>query len=282
MSDKNAKDTGQKKEDINTDNETDKNINEESSNESDQLKNLSEDLEISDNEINQVEDKILSLGTGIIPYLEEEWESNFSPILQKRIEDIIHRLQFTLLQERLIEWSSNESDDLLKGMWIVATFLYPDTEYENLKLQIEQIYQHAWIDMRDDLHPHDEIKTLNNLLYQKLRFKGNTRNFHSPANSMLNAVLDTRRGNPITLCIIYLLIAQKLEMPLYGVNLPNMFVLVYKREGIKPFYINAFNKGLIFTKEDLDNYIGELKLTPIDAFYEPCSHVDIIKRMFRF
>jgi len=247
-----------------------------------ELKALISLLDEDDHEIiNQVEDKILSLGTGIIPYLEEEWESNFSPILQKRIEDIIHRLQFTLLQERLIEWSSNESDDLLKGMWIVATFLYPDTEYENLKLQIEQIYQHAWIDMRDDLHPHDEIKTLNNLLYQKLRFKGNTRNFHSPANSMLNAVLDTRRGNPITLCIIYLLIAQKLEMPLYGVNLPNMFVLVYKREGIKPFYINAFNKGLIFTKEDLDNYIGELKLTPIDAFYEPCSHVDIIKRMFR-
>jgi regulator of sirC expression with transglutaminase-like and TPR domain len=247
-----------------------------------ELKALISLLDEDDEEIiSQIENKILSLGTGIIPYLEEEWESNFSPILQKRIEDIVHNLQFTLLQERLIEWSSNESDDLLKGLWIVATYLYPDTEYEHLKVAIEQIYQQAWVDMRDDLHPHDEIKTLNNLLYQKLKFKGNTRNFHSPANSMLNVVLDTRRGNPITLCIIYLLIAQKLEIPLYGVNLPNMFVLVYKREGINPFYINAFNKGLIFTKEDIDNYIGELKLTPIDTFYEPCSHVDIVKRMFR-
>lgn len=231
--------------------------------------------------VNQIEGKILSLGTGIIPFLEEEWETNFSPILQKRIEDIVHNLQFTLLQERLIEWSENESEDLLKGMWIVATYLYPDTEYDNLKDQIEQIYQHAWIDMNDELHPHDEIKTLNNLLYQKMKFKGNTRNFHSPANSMINVVLDTRRGNPITLCIIYLLVAQKLELPLYGVNLPNMFILVYKREGIPPFYINAFNKGLIFTKEDIDNYIAELKLTPIDIFYEPCSNTDIIKRMFR-
>ena len=98
---------------------------------------------------------------------------------------------------------------------------------------------------------------------------------------MINVVLDTRRGNPITLCIIYLLIAQKLELPIYGVNLPNMFILVYKREGIPPFYINAFNKGLIFTKEDIDNYIGELKLTPIDTYYEPCSNLDIIVRMFR-
>ena len=247
-----------------------------------ELKALISLLDEDDQEIvSQIEEKILSLGTGIIPFLEDEWETNFSPILQKRIEDIVHQLQFTLLQERLIDWSKNETDDLLKGMWITATYLYPDLEYDDLKKQIEQIYQQAWVDLREDLHPHDEIKTLNNLLYQKLKFKGNTRNFHSPANSMINAVLDSRRGNPITLCIIYLLIAQKLELPLYGVNLPNMFVLVYKREGVKPFYINAFNKGLIFTKEDIDNYIGELKLNPIDTFYEPCSHLDIIKRMFR-
>ena len=113
--------------------------------------------------VNQIENKILSLGTGIIPFLEDEWESNFSPILQKRIEDIVHKLQFTLLQERLLDWSQNESDDLLKGMWIVATYLYPDTEYDNIKDQIEQIYQHAWVDLNDDLHPHDEIKTLNNI-----------------------------------------------------------------------------------------------------------------------
>jgi len=247
-----------------------------------ELKALISLLDEDDQEIvSQIEEKILSLGTGIIPFLEDEWETNFSPILQKRIEDIVHQLQFTLLQERLIDWSKNETDDLLKGMWITATYLYPDLDYDDLKKQIEQIYQQAWVDLREDLHPHDEIKTLNNLLYQKLKFKGNTRNFHSPANSMINAVLDSRRGNPITLCIIYLLIAQKLELPLYGVNLPNMFVLVYKREGVKPFYINAFNKGLIFTKEDIDNYIGELKLNPIDTFYEPCSHLDIIKRMFR-
>ncbi len=247
-----------------------------------ELKALISLLDEDDKEIvTQIEKKILSLGTGIIPYLEDEWESNFSPILQKRIEDIVHHLQFTLLQERLVDWSKNESEDLLKGMWIVATYLYPDTEYDDLKAQIEEIYQHAWIDLSDDLHPHDEIKTLNNLLYQKLKFRGNTRNFHSPANSMINVVLDTRRGNPITLCIIYLLIAQKLKLPLYGVNLPNMFVLVYKREGVTPFYINAFNKGLIFTREDIDSYIGELKLTPIDTYYEPCSNLDIIKRMFR-
>src|SRR3712207_7028807 len=43
-----------------------------------------------------------------------------------------------------------------------------------------------------------------------------SQNFHSPANSMLQRVLETRRGNPLTLCVIYLLVAQRLNLPIYG------------------------------------------------------------------
>ena len=92
--------------------------------------------------------------------------------------------------------------------------------------------------------------------------------------------LETHKGNPITLCIIYLLVAQKLKMPVYGVNLPNLFIITYKEEK-NQFYINAFNKGLIFTKQDIENYIHELRLTPQDSFFEPCSNLEIIRRVFR-
>jgi len=69
-------------------------------------------------------------------------------------------------------------------------------------------------------------------------------------------------------------------MPVYGVNLPNLFILTYKTEGLQ-FYINAFNRGIIFSKEDIDNYIAHLNLTPMDIFYEPCTQKDIIRRLLR-
>ena len=47
------------------------------------------------------------------------------------------------------------------------------------------------------------------------------------------------------------------------------------------FYINVYNKGLILSKADLENYIYQLNLSPTDIFYEPCSNIDIIKRAFR-
>ena len=92
--------------------------------------------------------------------------------------------------------------------------------------------------------------------------------------------METKRGNPISLCVLYLLVAQKLDMPVYGVNLPNMFILTYKSEETQ-FYINAFNRGLIFSKEDIDSYITQINLTPRPMFYEPCSHIDIIIRVLR-
>jgi regulator of sirC expression with transglutaminase-like and TPR domain len=231
--------------------------------------------------VTHVEEKILSLGTSIIPFLEQEWESNFNPQVQRRIEDLIHALQYELLKDRIKEWYASPDQDLLTGMWLVATYQYPDLELLKLRQDLEQIYYETWLEFKPDLYPFDQVKVINSVLFSKLKFGANTKNFHSPGNSMINVVLETHKGNPITLCVIYFLVAQKLKLPVYGVNLPNLFVLTYKDERHPPFYINAFNKGLIFSKQDIENYISELHLTPQSSFFEPCSNLEIVRRVFR-
>jgi regulator of sirC expression with transglutaminase-like and TPR domain len=230
--------------------------------------------------ISHIEREIVSLGEAVIPFLEHEWENNFNPIVQKRIEDIIHTVHFEILRTKLSKWKQEGANDLLEGMWIVATYQYPDLDLAKLKNDIEQIYYEVWLEMQNDLMPFDQIKVMNNVLFNKLRFAANTKNFHSPGNSMMNVVIETKKGNPISLCVIYMLVAQKLKIPVYGVNLPNLFILTYKSDQTQ-FYINAFNKGLIFSRADIDNYISHLNLSPLDIFYEPCNNIDIIKRVFR-
>lgn len=97
---------------------------------------------------------------------------------------------------------------------------------------------------------------------------------------MINVVLESRKGNPITLCVIYMLVAQKLKLPVNGVNLPNLFILTYKDDNHQ-FYINAFNRGLIFSKQDIENYIHELHLVPQKSFFEPCNNIEIVRRALR-
>ncbi len=233
-----------------------------------------------DQVVSHVVDKIRSLGKDVIPYLELEWENNFNPDVQQKIEILIHDLQLELLKHRIEQWYTTKEQDLLTGLWLVATYQYPDLEIEKLKQELEQLYYEAWLEFKPELYPFDQVKVLNGVLFNKLKFSANTKNFHSPGNSMINVVLETRKGNPISLCMIYMLVAQKLKLPIYGVNLPNLFVLTYQ-DGANSFYINAFNKGLIFSRQDIENYIHELKLTPQASFFEPCTNLEIIRRVFR-
>jgi regulator of sirC expression with transglutaminase-like and TPR domain len=230
--------------------------------------------------VTHVVDKIRSLGKEAIPYLEKEWETNFNPAVQRKIEELIHDLQYELLKFRIQQWYESPDQDLLTGLWLIATYNYPDLEIEKLKQELEQIYYEAWLEFKPDLYPFDQVKILNGVLFNKLRFGANSKNFHSPGNSMINVVLETRKGNPITLCVVYMLVAQRLKMPVYGVNLPNLFIVTYKDDKHQ-FYVNAFNKGLIFSKQDIENYIHELHLAPQDSFFEPCSSLEIVRRVFR-
>ena len=234
------------------------------------------DLEVK----NHVRDRIITLGAEIIPFLEQKWEASFNPEVQKEIEELVHDLQFSLVKSRFAEWRDTEDRDLLTGLWILNTYQYPDLEYSKLNAAMHQIYFEVWTSFKNDLQPYEQIRIINNVLFNTLRFSANTKNFHSPGNSMLSTVLDTKRGNPITLCTIYLLVAKKLGLPIYGVNLPNLFVLTYKSADIS-FYINVFNKGLIFSRQDIFNYLEHLKIEPQDMFFEPCAHIDIILRSLR-
>ena len=230
--------------------------------------------------LDHVEEKIISYGNRIIPYLELEWENSFNPDVQRRIEELIHTLQTDALKNRLRTWYQQENPDLLEGMWLVATYQYPDIGLETIREQLEQIYYEAWLEHKSDAHPFDQIKILNSVIFNKLKFSANTKNFHAPANSMINRVLETHKGNPISLCVVYMLVAERLKLPVYGVNLPQLFILTYKTDQVQ-FYINAFNRGLIFSKQDINNYLKQLKLLHDDIFYQPCSNVDIVRRVLR-
>ena len=236
-----------------------------------------EDYEV----LNHVETKIRSMGDTVIPYLEDRWEeSSLSPLMQKKLEDLIHDLQYNAFFDRLLNWRNNNPDDLLEGMWAIATYQYPELSIEKLRQDVEQIYYEVWLEMRENMHPMDQIKTLNSVIFGKLKFGANTKHFHSASNSMLNIVIDLKKGNPISLCVIYLLVAQKLNLPIWGVNLPNLFILTYK-SGNMQFYINVFNRGLVFSRVDIDNYIAQYNFPQNEIFYQPCNNLDIIRRVLR-
>jgi len=235
-----------------------------------------------------IHEKILSYGGEVIEYLESAWEQAFDPIQQERIADLVHEIQFRLVKEELKLWYQGGAFDLLQGALIINKYQYPDLDEQKVINQIEAIKRDIWLQMIYDGSPSEQVKLINHVFYNIHGFSGNTSNHQDPQNSYLNQVLETKKGNQISLAIIYSIIAQKLDIPVYGVNLPQHFILAYVDETMETefeggvlFYINAFNKGFIFGRRDVDMFLKQLNLKAEKQFYEPCSNADIVRRILR-
>ncbi|MEO8886481.1 MAG: transglutaminase-like domain-containing protein [Mucilaginibacter sp.] len=246
-------------------------------------------LDDPDQEIyNHVHDKLLSYGSEAIEHLESAFEQAFDAIQQERIANLVHEIQFGIVKNDLKLWLHGGAFDLLQGALIINRYQYPDLDEQKLINQIEAIKRDIWIQMMNEASPSEQIKLINHVFYHLYGYSGNTSNHLDPQNSYLSQVLETKKGNQISLAIIYSIIAQKLDIPVYGVNLPKYFILAYVDEtqqsdfeGGILFYINAFNKGLIFGRRDVDMFLKQLNLKFDKQFYEPCSNTEIIKRVIR-
>ena len=249
-------------------------------------------LDDPNNEVFQVVQQNLSnQGTDIVPELEKAWENSLNERFQERIENIIQEIQFQSIQKKLSNWADSGSNDLLKGAFLIAKYQYPDIKFEDIVKNIDTIKHDVWLELNENLTALEKVKILNHIIFDVHGFKRNSSNFHSPQNSYINNVLEKKKGNPIALSMIYATVAQKLELPIYGVNLPKNFILAYKDEttSIKAFdkddnpdvlfYINPFNKGAVFGKREIDYFIKQQRLEPQKSFYLPCNNLEIIHQL---
>ena len=254
-----------------------------------EVKSLIRLLDDPDQEIfGHVHDKLLSLGSEAVEYLESAFGEAFDPIQQERIANLVHEIQFGILKNDLRLWLHGGAFDLLQGILVINRYQYPDLDEQKVINQIEAIKRDIWIQMMNESSPPEQVKLINHVFYNIYGFSGNTTNHHDPQNSYISQVLETKKGNQPSLAIIYSIIAQKLDIPIYVVNLPQHFILAYMDESQESnfeggvlFYINAFNKGFIFGRRDVDMFLKQLNLKSEKQFYEPCSNTEIIKRVLR-
>ena len=118
----------------------------------------------------QVKERFIMLGPPAIPHLETAWENSFDMLMQKRIEGIIHNINFEALNKALKNWALHEQEDLFKGICILARYQYPDLDETKLKKQLHQIKQDVWLEIHDDLTGLEKVKIINHILFEVHQF----------------------------------------------------------------------------------------------------------------
>ncbi|WP_343606565.1 transglutaminase-like domain-containing protein [Fluviicola sp.] len=239
-----------------------------------------------------VRDRLLEFGPDAVQLLESSWEEkDYGLLFQSRIETLIHEIQFEECKRQLSSWYHGSSKDLLRGAIIVAKYQYPGLDQKQVYDFIERIRRDCWLELNPNMTAFESIRIINKVLFGQYGFSGNSKNYNSPLNSFINTVIETRKGNPLSLSILYSVVAQELKLPIYGVNLPNHFILAYMdNNGVNQFisngneygvlfYVNAFSRGSMLQKEDIVQFLSSIQVAPQASHFQPCSNSEIIRRM---
>lgn len=233
-----------------------------------------------------IEETLFSLGHQVIEPLVVAGENSLDTVFQERAEQLIHKIQFQTLLKQIEIWKHSASFDLLRGLLIINHYAFPELEDQLVINQIESIKREVWMEMMYDMSPLEKVRLLNKVFFNSFQIIGNVTRYYDPQNSYISDVLKNKKGNPILLACIYSIVAQKLDIPIYGINLPQHFIVAYVDEQKESpnnilFYINPFNKGQTFNKSDVLIFLKRLKLEDDPKYLQPCTNIAILIRVLR-
>lgn len=170
--------------------------------------------------------------------------------------------------------------DLEAGCWLLARTRYPELNQAAYEVRLDELARELRERLTGRETPRATIEVCNRHLYQTLGFRGNKQDYYDPDNSYLNRVLDRRLGIPISLGALYLALARRLRLPLYGVNLPGHFVLMWRSHAAR-FLIDPFNEGRLVTEANCREHFDQMGVEFTSQSLAIASSRRILLRMCR-
>jgi len=222
--------------------------------------------------------RLVEIGSPALAFLTPARDDD--PAMSERITQVIEDIHQQSIRSRFRRMvaSNPTTMNLEEGTFLIAALAYPDLEKEG--------YQARLTDMSTDIADrftiamqiHEQIQTMNRYLFIEQGFKGNAKDYYDPDNTFLNRVLDRRVGIPISLSVMYLLIGQRLGLPLRGVGMPGHFLVGLETEEL---FIDCFNGGTLLSQVECSRILRESGHGFEPRFLNTSSNQQILLRMLR-
>jgi regulator of sirC expression with transglutaminase-like and TPR domain len=169
---------------------------------------------------------------------------------------------------------------------------YPGLDVQRVLAQIDQLARTLRQRIPADAVPAQRLRWLNRFFFQELGFGGNVNDYYDPNNSFIHRVLETRRGIPISLAVLYIELANQLGLRARGVSFPGHFLIKLRipsgqQQGevvIDPF------TGVSLSREELDERLrpyrkqrglGSEEDIPLGLFLQSATSRAVLARMLR-
>lgn len=213
-----------------------------------------------------------------------------SPLKQIRAKNILREIRNELIIKELEDWKSSSEKDLLQGIITLSKIHNPKLDEIQVKSLIENLRRDVWLELNDYQTAFEQVNIFNHVFYNVHGFKCITNVGNLLENLNIEEVLLTKQGNPLIVGLLYSVIAQMLELPIYGVDLPSILILAHMDENHSSFmmqqenefgvlfYINPSKQGNLIDSNEIHSFLKNLELRPKRAYFEPTSNTTLIRR----
>ncbi|CAN5412123.1 hypothetical protein BH09VER1_BH09VER1_10190 [soil metagenome] len=168
----------------------------------------------------------------------------------------------------------NDESDLEKACWMLSSALEPQVGTELFEHKINNWGRQFLVKISGVVSTRERVRTLADFMAGELCFRGNTDDYYCERNSVLPCVIETRMGIPITLAILYMMVARRAGMKVDGINLPGHFIA---RHGDVLF--DPFHRGRILTKADCEEILKRQNLKLRASHLQAASQQQILLRV---
>lgn len=229
--------------------------------------------------------RLRTKGERVLPRLLDYRFDAKDDLANERLELIVQEInverlvrEFELLAERI---KINDSNTLEDGAFLIAQFAYPGLDLDRYYLELSELAAMLRARVSGVTSAIEILQITNKFFFEEQRFRGNQSKFLEADNSYINRVLDRRVGIPISLAVVYLLVARgRVGLPFSGASAPGHFLIRY--DGLEePFFIDAFNGGVVLRKQDIKRFLNASGLPFTESFLEPASPRSVLLRMIR-
>jgi len=226
--------------------------------------------------------KLVETGLEAVPFLQKAADSDPDSKVRVEARAVLERIRVDVVRR---EWEqatavSDEKMDLEQGAFLVAKVCYPDLDPQPYRQRLDELAEKARVRLKTVERPRARLQALSDLLFRDERFRGNWDDYFDPQNSYLNRVLDRKLGIPISLSLLYLLVAKRLKLPLEGVGIPGHFMVKYEEDRTE-LYIDTFNGGRFLTRPECIQFMVEAGYPYQAEFMEGVGPREILARMLR-
>lgn len=170
--------------------------------------------------------------------------------------------------------------ELETGCILLDRTLYPEVEPEHISVFIDGMAERCKELVAPPFDPIQLCRAINQVMFHEYGFRGDREEFYSPENSFLHKVIERKKGIPITLSIIYLLVAQRCGLQLEPIALPGRFIVGCFRDSM-PFYIDPYEGGVMMSEEEVQFLLYHYNVTETSQYLAPVTVGETLARMCR-